>query len=551
MKGFLIMKVYNNFALLIRFIRNSKKWVALGVIGMIIASLIISPVPYLIGYIIDEIILVNKDENEIVNMIALLIGLYIIRTIISVVYQYIFTKVQQNVLNEIRLAMISNIIDAPMCFINKKDKGYILGRIGEAQQIGSLFSPTILQNFIGLFELIFYLVIMVSLNIKLTLITLIIIPIYFVLSKESSKRITKSTVNLQEASAILNSQVFETLNGVEDIKLLNGKDSQLVKICSKLKTMAHSAVKQNTNFIKFVQSIILTNDIVTAIVLGVSGFLILKGEITVGIYTSFSLYIAKILSIIQSVGTLEITVKPICITIGRIKEFFDIDNENVGDYDNFNEPISSITFENISFKYSENSNSILNNFTYQINDGDKVLIKGCNGSGKTTLIKLVTGLYKPNTGKILINNYDSISLSKIDIRNKIGIVSQNVFLFKGTVSENILFGTNGKTKEDIIKLVEEFGLVTYFDRFSNGLDTEILQNGTGISGGQAQIVAFLRAAIRNKDVFILDEATSNLDEETRNILLDILEKKKTSKILIIISHQNNGLDFVNKVIDME
>jgi ABC-type bacteriocin/lantibiotic exporter with double-glycine peptidase domain len=391
---------------------------------------------------------------------------------------------------------------------------------------------------------------MTTLNFKLTVIALIIIPIYFIISKSASKKISEATFKVIEASATLNGDVYEMLNGLEHIKLLNGKDTQIEKLSIKLKTMMKSVMKQNLNFISFVQNIILTNEIVTLLVLGLSGVLILNNEITIGIYTSFSMYISRILSVTQSIGSLEITVKPICVTIERVKEFFNLEGESNPNSEILNEDIKCISFNNISFKYTENSDFIINNFSDNLKIGDKVLLKGINGSGKTTLIKLITGLYVPTEGTILLNDKDYSKLNKKSIRDKIGVVSQDIFLFKGTILENILYGQTTKTKEDVINLINKFGLIDYINRLDKGLDTDIIENGSSVSGGQAQMVAFLRALIGDKDLIILDEATSNLDIETRTHILKILEEKNLGKILIIISHQDEKLSFVNKEINL-
>lgn len=544
------MNKYKNLFFLYPNLKKCKLNLLIATVTMLISSILSAPVPYLMGYIIDKAILLNKSYDQLFKIILLIVIIYIARYFISIVYQYYFTKIQQKVVNEIRISMIDKIIDAPLSFINKKEKGYILARIGESSNIGSLFSPTFLGTFIGIFDMITSLIVMMKLNAKLTLMLLVIIPIYFIMARYSSKKMSESTIKVYESSAVLNGEIYEMLNGIEDIKLLNGKDIQINKLKIKLKNMMKNIVKQNMSFIYFVQNLIITNNLATAMVLLCSGILILKGQLTVGMYTSFSVYMSKILSNAQSLGSLEITLKPICISIGRIKEFFEIDSENSSSCIELNEPIYSISFQNVNFKYSENSKLIIQDFNYEIEKGNKILLRGINGSGKTTLIKLITGLYVPLSGKILINGKDLSILSKKSIRNRIGVVSQNIFLFKGTVLDNILYGSIDKTKDDVIELIEKFNLTEYINRFQNGLNTEIIQNEIGLSGGQAQIIAFLRAIIHSKDIIILDEATSNLDLKTRETILNILKEEELCNILIIISHQNEELEFINKTLDL-
>lgn len=542
---------YKNISFVFPILKKTKFLFAAGIIGMIISSILTAPIPYLIGQTIDDVLLTNKNYNELYKISILLAAIYVIRYFLSIVYQYFFTKVQQTIINEIRISMVNKVIDAPLSFLNTKEKGYILGRISESGSIGSLFSPTFLGTFTGIFDLIFSLIIMINLSVKLTMLVLIIIPIYYFISKKSSRKISESTTNVFETSAVLNGEVYEMLNGLEDIKLLNGKDTQVEKLKNKLVNTIKSFIKQNLNFVLFVQNIILTNSLVTVLVLLISGILILQDQLTIGIYTSFSLYLTTLLATTQSLGSLEITLKPILVSIERIKEFLTLNSEDADGSQSLNGPIESITFKGVSFKYNNQSDEIIKNFNSEISKGDKVLLRGSNGSGKTTLIKLITGLYLPTKGTVLINGQDISSINKKTIRDKIGIVSQNIFLFKGTILENILYGQKDKTKQDVVDLIEKYNLTDYIKGLEKGLETEVVQNGIGISGGQAQLIAFLRAIIKRRDLIILDEATSNLDQETKLIILGILEKSELCNILITISHQNEGLNFVNKIIELE
>ena len=541
------MKTYTNLKILFPYIKKSKRYLIFGIMGILIASAIVAPVPYFIGNVLDVLVKENVTFSDIKNTLILISAIYFVKFLINMSYQQSFAKLQQKIVNEIRLDMVKSILDAPLSFINKREKGYILSRIGEVQQIGAIFSPTIITNFVGIFEMLFCFMMMMSINVKLTLVALIIVPGYFALSKSISKKITKCTVKMQEDSANLNADMFETLNGIEEVKLLNGKQIQLKKIYFKIQTLIRSAIKQSFSMIVFIQSISFVSDLVTVGILALAGIFIINGEITIGVYTAFSLYIGKLLGVTQSVGTFEITIKPVCATIERAKEFLFSDLETHKGSKKLNENMHEVFFENVSFGYKGN-NIVINEMTQKFIEGDKVLLLGENGSGKTTFVKLLVGLYEPVKGKIFINNQSIDKLCKDDIRKRVGIVSQEVFLFKGSVIENILFGVEGKNRKDVSILLEKFGLTDYMERLPNGLDTQISQNGVGISGGQAQIIAFIRAVIKNKDILILDEATANLDQDTCRKIMSILCNYKLCRMLFVISHQKLDEKVFNKII---
>lgn len=541
------MKIYANLKILIPYIKKSKIYLVLGLAETIFVSAIVAPVPYLIGKVLDTLLINNITFSDIKGVLLSILTIYVVKFLLNISYQYFFARLQQNIVNEIRMDIVERLIDAPLSFINKREKGYILARIGEVQQIGAIFSPTIITSLVSIFEIIFCFAMMVCINVKLTLIAVIIVPGYFAISKAISKKITKNTILVQENIANLNADMFETLNGIEEVKLLNGKQTQLNKIFLKIKMVIKSSIKQSLSMVAFIQSISFVSDLVNLGVLALAGVFIISGEITVGVYTAFSIYINKILGVTQSVGTFEITIKPVCATIERVKELLFADLETRKDAGTLKEDISEIFFEDVSFGYKSNK-VFLNKITYRFSEGDRVLLLGGNGSGKTTFIKLLVGLYEPVEGNIFINGENMRKLNKEDIRKKVGIVSQDIFLFKGSVLDNILFGVDGKNRKDVENLLEKFELKDYINHLPNGLDTEIAQNGTGISGGQTQIIAFIRAIIKEKDILILDEATSNLDQDTCKRIISILSENELYKMLFIISHQNYEYIFVNKTI---
>lgn len=544
------MENYSSLFKLKPYIKKCKLWFFGGILGMIICSAIYIPIPYLMGYIIDTILLKHGSYNELYKLITILALFYILRYVISIYSKKLFIKIENFVVNEIRISMMDTIIDLPMSFLSKNEKGYVLGRISECSNIGILFSPMFVSTFLTVFDLMFALIMMVSLNYKLTIVVLVLIPIFYCTVKSSSKHLTESTKVLLETSAILNGETYEVLNGIEEIKILNGKETQLIKFKSKLEAMVKGGIKQSIQFLLLMENITLVSNLSTLIILLFSGVLILKGELTIGIYTAFAAYMSKVFGSTMSFANLGMTLKPVCVSIERIQEFLDLTDENDHRSENIGEAIETIDIENLSFKYEVNGQNIINNLKFIINKGDKLLLKGENGTGKSTLIKILLGLYDPSEGEIFINDKKYSNLNKKSIRKRIGVVSQSVFLFKGSVLENILYGQVDKNKEDVITLIKDYNLGKYIDSFDKGLETEISQNGAGISGGQTQIIAFLRATITKKDIIILDEATSNLDKETREVIHGILKEKDIANIMIIISHQEEGLEFINKTLCM-
>ncbi|EET84217.1 ABC-type transport system,membrane ATPase component [Clostridium carboxidivorans P7] len=221
---------YNNLLKLNTYIKKCKFNFFAGIVGMIICSIMYTPVPYLMGYVIDKVLIPHKSYMELYKIIAVLILLHVLRYIISIFSKSLFIKVQNSVVNEVRVSMMDKIIDLPMSFLGKKEKGYILSRISECGNIGSLFSPMFVNTFLSIFDFIFALIMMITLSYKLTIIVIIIVPVYFFTVKHSSNQLSESTKLMLETGAVLSGETYEVLNGIEEIKILNGKKVQLKKI---------------------------------------------------------------------------------------------------------------------------------------------------------------------------------------------------------------------------------------------------------------------------------------------------------------------------------
>ncbi|NFB54486.1 ABC transporter ATP-binding protein [Clostridium botulinum] len=532
------------------FLQKYKLLLFFVLISILSSSIIAIPIPYIMGRITDDVLIGSKSFKRFYFYIGIIAILYILKYLISVISNYLSSKFNNFVSNELRFVLIDKIMNLPMDYLGNVEKGYLQGRISECSSIASNLSTNIVGTLVNMFDAILSISTMFAINYKLATTVFILIPFFFIVVKVSNNGFTKNIERVLEASAILNAECFEIINGIEDIKVLNGKAYSLAKFKKKLEHLIKTTLKQNKIMILLTHNIAGINDLGTILILLISGILIIKGQFTVGLYTTFSLYSGKIFTSTQFLANVGPSLKQTCLSIERVYEFIEMDDENKGKNQYLNRKIESINLENVTFKYKNNVNNVLDSLNFRINKGEKVLISGENGVGKSTLIKLLSGLYEPIEGRILYNNLDLVTINKESLRGRIGIVSQNIFLFKGTVLDNILYGQNEKKREDVEKLIIKLNLEPYISRLPKGLDSEIIQNNNGISGGQAQVIAFIRAIISNKDIIILDEPISNVDAETRNIILSILKESNFDGILIIISHFTEGMEFINKTIEI-
>ena len=476
--------------------------------------------------------------------------LYLLDYGVSIGAQNLFVRVNNSVVNELRRSVMRKVLDLPMSYLSRTEKGYVQARISECGSVGSLFSPTIVGMCLSVISAGFAIVTMFVINWRLALVVVVLTPFFFLSSRLSTKKFMKNTKAMMESSAVLNGESFEIMNGIEDIKILGGKRQHLAAFQAKITELVRHSVRQSRSMIWFMENISLINDAGTLLILLISGLLILKGQFTVGLYTSFSLYSGKVFASTQGIASLSTTLRPVCLSIERLYELLDMKGENDGREKRLDSPIASIDFRNVGFRYQNDLPDVLSDVSFHLEKGDRVLLRGENGSGKTTLVKLLLGLYPPASGEIRVNGEDAAAIHCDSLRSHIGVVSQSIFLFRGTVLSNILYGQEDKTRRDVQDLIDGLGLREYIDRLPKGLDTEINQNTSGVSGGQAQIVAFLRALLSGKELLVLDEPISNVDAETRDLLLCILKEKNFDGILVVISHQTEGLGFLNRMIEV-
>jgi ATP-binding cassette subfamily C protein len=356
----------------------------------------------------------------------------------------------------------------------------------------------------------------------------------------------KKTVNqVNEESAILSGGIFETINSLEEIKILDYRRKQMRMIYNLAYSVKQSVLNMNKSLNLYFENFSFMSAIIGTGILYLSGLLIIDQALSVGGYIAFTGYLARILGNIQVYSTAGITIQPILVSIQRIQEFLSFGDEKEGRDQSLTGRIDSIKFVNVTFKY-EGQNEILQNFNYRVSKGDKVLIVGTNGSGKTTLIKLLLSLYNPTYGQIMFNDVDLSKIKLDEIRQRISVVSQNIHLFKGTIIDNIILEKDCSRLQYLDKVIKDYKLTSLFNLESK-LNNEVENGGSNLSGGQKQLIAFLRAVVSQKEILILDEPTSALDAAAKERIINILKNECMSIIVIIISHDPSFSFIENKI----
>ncbi len=377
------------------------------------------------------------------------------------------------------------------------------------------------------------------LNDKLTFISLGIIPFLILGIANSRSDVKRINEKILEENARLEKELSDTFQGIETLKSFSKEEKGLERTVKALSEFYEIESKQNSIFSKYRNSIELIVYFGEVLILYFGIREIIYGNLSIGGFIAFQGYTLYLYSPIRNFSFLNIHLDYAKRSFQRIHELLNIIPENGG-----NEKIKtvqSIEARNLRFSYDGN-NEIIRNLNFRIEKGDKVLILGKSGSGKSTLIKLILGLYTPQEGQILYNEINLNMIDKKNLREKIGYVSQNIFLFAGTLRENILMGRNDLPEEKLERILTDCKLKDIIERKKEGNnisfdDLKIYEKGLNFSGGERQLIALARALVKDPEVIILNEAGANIDIETENEIERLILKKFKDRVIIKISHR--------------
>ena len=401
------------------------------------------------------------------------------------------------------------------------------------------------------FTAISYLVIAIRIDWKLTLGMFIVAPILMTTVKKYSKKLKKSGKERQEATGTLNSKLQETLSGIRVIRAFATEKQEIhnfKKISLELKKVVMKTVGYNAKSNSVSEAL---NYVMMAILLLFGGYRILRGRVfTTGDFLTIMSAIGSMYTPVRRSANIYNSLSTNIPSIGRIFEILDVVPEiaDAPDCVKFEEFRSDITFENVDFRYKDNDEKILKNINLVAKKGETVALVGNSGGGKSTLVNLIPRFFDVDAGMITIDGINVKNYKIKSLRKKIGIVPQETFLFGGTVLENIKYGNQKASAEEVIEAAKKANAHEFIEKLEQGYETEIGERGVKLSGGQKQRISIARAILENPQILILDEATSALDNESEQLVQDALEKLMKGKTTFVIAHRLSTIINSDKIV---
>ncbi|MBE3575762.1 MAG: ABC transporter ATP-binding protein [Firmicutes bacterium] len=557
-----------------------------GVLMLAAAGAALLP-PLVMKRIVDDAIS-QRDLNLLGRLAALLAGLYVAGALLELAANSIFVVTGQAVLHDVRRTVFRRVLSLPMEFLERRQSGYLTARLGEISSLGALFSAGTFKIALAVLEFGGVLAVMLTMNARLTFMLLAFLPLYYVAVRFLSGGYRRTSKQLLEAGETMSAKLQETLGGVAEVKNLGAEEWRAREAIRLSDEYVRAGVRQGALTTVGSQTLLLITNLVTVALLYLAGRSIVAGTFTLGGYLAFAGYVGKLLAPFGHLMSYTLMVQPALAALERVGEFLDQDTEEERSRGKLSPGrIDSILFQDVCFAYPGMGNrgpAALNGVSFAVARPAGVGIVGPNGAGKSTIVKLLLGYYPDYEGKILINGREVRELNVLELRRRIAVVSQDPFLFDGTVEENLELaiptetagppegGGAGKvTAHDPSRAKEPKGrrkrtsvadalaliqagrpaAARLLERLPQGLATRVGEGGRRLSGGQRQIVAILRALLREADVIVFDEATAHLDEEMRGLLREVLQQLFSDRICVVLTHDPDLAGLTEQQIRLE
>ncbi|WP_184542875.1 ABC transporter ATP-binding protein [Mucilaginibacter sp. FT3.2] len=535
---------------LIQLISHEKRTLILALIAILTNSTLNLLGPLIIGHTIDKYVQ-HKDFSGVIHNAILLLCMYTVALFTSYKQTTLMGGVGQRMLFTLRNSIFNKLQQLPVGFFNQNKAGDLISRVNnDTDKLNQFFSQSLMQ-FIGNISTmigagIFLLLIHFELGAAALSPAIIILVLTLVLSPWIKR---KNAANLKSTGG-MSGEIQESLNNFKVIIAFNRRDYFRKRFAIANKDNYKTAISAGLANNVFVPVYGLFASIAQLIVLSFGIYLISRGQFSIGLLVSYLSYSTNFYNPLRQLAALWTNFQLAMAGWDRISQILSLESDLPQLEVGITEPNAALLeFRNVHFSYDE-SKEILHNINFKLEQGKTYALVGPTGGGKTTTASLIARLYDPSEGLVLLDGKDIRTYNPEERSLKIGFILQEPFLFSGTVKDNILYSNDmyeGHTNEQLEKVITDANLGSLLAIFENGLDTPVLSSGDSISLGQKQLIAFMRAVLRNPQILILDEATANIDTITEKLLSDILNKLPETTTRVIIAHRLNTIENADEI----
>ena len=539
---------------LYRFLKPYRWKFALGMIFLLISSGASLMFPKFLGDMVD---LGNKGKliNEITHTGIILLMIIVVQAIFSYSRIRLFVEVTEKTLASIRQHLYNHLIKLPMSFFAARRVGELNSRISsDISLLQDSLTSTLADLLSQLILITGGITLMMISSFKLTLFMLAILPAVALFAFFSGRAIRRYSKKAQGHVAESNTIVEETLQGIQNVKAFTNELFEINRYREKTNEVAKAGIKGG-KYQAAMSFIVLAFFMAMGAVIWRGATLIALGQMAAGQLFSFVIYSGFIAGNIAGIAGVYTRLQKAIGAAEKLLLILDEPAEDVDEQyipDPTNTLLGKITFDHVAFEYpSRKENTVLREVSFSAETGQQVALVGPSGAGKSTIVSLLLKFYEPTGGEILFDNRSSNNFPITALRAQMAIVPQDVFLFGGTIRENIAYGKTGSTEEEIIDAAIQANAWEFIQTFPEKLDTIVGERGIQLSGGQRQRIAIARAVLKNPKILILDEATSSLDSESERLVQEALDKLMKGRTSIVIAHRLATIRNADKIIVLE
>jgi subfamily B ATP-binding cassette protein MsbA len=443
-----------------------------------------------------------------------------------------------------------------MSFFKRKQTGYLVSRASDdVDALQYLFSQSLPDIIASAFYLSFGIAILFMLSTKLSLIALAILPAYVFINYYFGRRLRGVSLDERETTAQVSKDMQEVLSGVEVVKAYTSEKMEVQKVSNRMRSVINARIKGTVLSLLSNYAARSAQLISTLLIMWFGVKEISKGAMTIGDYVAFTSYVLYLSRSINSLSLSHLYLQPVFASFERLMEIFSMVPEFK--HGEASKPLPShdtvkgeITFQDVSFSYEEGL-PVFNHINFTAHPGEIIALVGPSGSGKTTLVNLMLKFHNPQSGSIFLDGHDLKDIPSPWLRENVGIVSQDVFLFNNTIERNITYGRPHATTEEVVEAAKKANIHDEIKSFKNAYDTNIGERGVQLSAGQRQRISLARAFLKNPPILIFDEPTSALDAETEKLIKDSFRNLAGDKTTFIIAHRLSLIDIANKIFSLE
>ncbi|MGC9151610.1 MAG: ABC transporter ATP-binding protein [Microbacter sp.] len=506
--------------------------------------------PYLIGHAVDRYV-VTKHYDGVIRYAVLLAVIFVTAFFSGYAQAQLMGRVGQKMLFSLRNRLFNKLQELPIEFFHQNKAGDLISRLNnDTDKINQFFSQSFVQFMSSIFTMIGAAVFLISIDWRLGLAALSPAVVLWIYTRSFSHWVKQRNKEALKTTGLLSAEVQESLQNFKVIVAFNRRDYFQQRFNEVNRENYRKTVKSGIANTIFTPVYTLFSNIGQLIVLAFGIYLITEGEFSVGLLISFLAYVTQFYNPLRQLAVLWANFQTALAGWDRISQIFRLEsNLPLFPTAKPEDACCLLSFRHVSFSYPD-GDEVLHDVSFDLKRGKTYAFVGPTGGGKTTTASLIARLYDPSEGTIFYDGVDLRTMNDAERSRKIGVILQDPILFTGTLKENILYGNalyHDLSDAELLDLLRRDGLSELMNRFEKGLETPIQSSGESISLGQKQLIAFIRVALRQPELLILDEATANIDTVTEQLLETILRKLPETTTRIVIAHRLNTIENADEI----